>query len=154
MRLSERIGDDIKTSMKRRDRVRVEVLRMVNSKILEKEVELRSHRGRDYHLSDEEIIEVLASYAKQRRQSIEGYREGGRDDLAEKEERELEIVNEYLPEQLSEEAILSLVAEAIEETGASSLKEMGDVMRAVMPRVKGRADGRIVSEAVRNKLSE
>jgi uncharacterized protein YqeY len=126
---------------------------MVSSQILEREVELRTKQGRDYQLSDEETLSVLASYAKQRRQSIQSYREGGREDLAAQEESELAILQDYLPQQLSDEALETLVDEAIAEIGASSLKDMGLVMRAVMPKVKGAADGSTVNQLVKSKLS-
>ena len=139
--------------MKARDHTIVSVLRMVSSKILEKEVELRRSKGRDYELNDEETIEVISAYAKQRRQSIDSYGMAGRDDLVKQEQKELEIVQKYLPRQLSEEEIQKIVEETIEETGASGPQEMGQVMRALMPRLKGAADGKIVNAIVKQKLS-
>ncbi len=97
MSLREQIQTDMKAAMKSGDKLRLSTLRMIRSRILEREVELRTKKGRDYHLGDSETQDVLNSYAKQRRQSIESYVEGGRDALAEKERAELAIVNEYLP---------------------------------------------------------
>lgn len=152
MNLKERISVDTKQALKSGDKQRVSVLRMVTSKILEKEVELRTKKGRDYKLDDDETIEVITSYAKQRRQSIDSYRDAGREDLAANEENELHLLQEYLPKQLSEAEIEAFVDEAIAETGATSAKDLGNVMRALMPKVKGAADGKVVNQIVRKKL--
>ncbi len=153
MSLKERITSEIKTAMKSGDRNTVSVLRMVNAKILEKEVELRSKKGRDYQLNDEEAVGVILTYAKQRRQSIDSYREGGREDLAAQEEAELLILQQYLPKQLSEEEVEAMVEQAISETGASGPQDMGRVMKALMPKVKGAVDGKLLSEMVQRKLA-
>ncbi len=126
---------------------------MVKARILEKEVEFRSSKGRDYSLDDEETTGVVSTYAKQRRQSIDSYRQAEREDLAVQEEKELEILQAYLPKQLSEIEIEALVEEAIQEAGASSPGDMGNVMRVLMPRLKGAADGKVVNNMVRQKLS-
>lgn len=152
MSLKEQISQDLKEALRKGDRKKTEVLRMVRARILDKEVDLRSGRGRDYQLTDEETLEVLASYAKQRQQSIESYRQAERPELAEKEERELQIVESYLPRQLSESEIENIVDEAIAESGANSPSDLGRVMKLVMPRVKGIADGRLVNAVVRRKL--
>jgi len=153
MTLKERIAVDLKSAMKAADRTRVGVLRMLNAQILDREVDLRTKQGRDYQLSDGETLEVISTYAKQRRQSIESYRGGGREDLATQEEAELEILHDYLPKQLSETEIEALVEKAVNETGAAGPKDMGTVMKVLMPDVKGVADGKLVSEIVRRKLS-
>ncbi len=153
MSLKERITSEIKTAMKSGDRNTVSVLRMVNAKILEKEVALRSKKGRDYQLNDEEAVGVILTYAKQRRQSIDSYREGGREDLAAQEETELLILQQYLPKQLSEEEVEGMVEKAISETGASGPQDMGMVMKALMPKVKGAVDGKLLSEMVQRKLA-
>lgn len=153
MRLKERIKLDTQEAMKARNQQVVNVLRMVSAKILEKEVELRRSKGRDYELNDDETIAVLNAYAKQRRQSIDSYRDGGREDLAKQEERELEIVQDYLPQQLSEDEIRAIVAETIQEIEASGPQAIGLVMRAVMPKMKGAADGRVVNAVVKELLS-
>ena len=152
MTIKKRLEDDLKEAMKARDELRLNCLRMLKSKILEKEVSLRAKEGKDYQLSDEEVIQVASSYAKQRRDSIESYRQGGREDLAAKEEKELAVVEDYLPQQLSRDEIVEIVSGAVEESGASSAKDMGAVMRIVMPRVKGQADGKLVNQIVRELL--
>ncbi len=153
MSAKARILDDIKTAMKARDQLRLDTLRMVKSKIQEKEVELRGKKGRDHVLEEEDIQQVLTTAAKQRRDSIESFRAGGREELAVKEEKELAIIEEYLPQQLSDDALKALVQEAVEEAGATSPKDMGKVMKAVMPKVKGRADGKRINAVVRALLS-
>lgn len=152
MTIYERILADMKKAMKGQEKQRLGVLRMLKAKILEKEVELRGKHGLDYHLNDQEAIDVLSAYAKQRRQSIQSYREANREDLASREEAELAVVQEYLPRQLTEEAIERLVEEAIAESGATGIKDLGLVMKVLMPKVKGAADGKLVNEIVRRKL--
>jgi uncharacterized protein YqeY len=152
MSIKKRLDEDIKTAMKAREVLRLSCLRMLKSKILEKEVALRAKEGVNYQLDDEQVIEVASSYAKQRRDSIESYRQGGREDLASKEEAELAVVESYLPQQLSREEVGDIVRLAVEESGAASIKDMGAVMQAVMPQVKGRADGKLVNQIVREEL--
>jgi uncharacterized protein YqeY len=153
MSVKQRLEADLKTALKAGDKTRVACLRMVKSKILEKEVSLRGKQGKDYQLTDEEAVEVIGSYGKQRKDSIEGYRQGGRDDLVAKEQAELKIVEEYLPEQLSTDEIRKIVAEAVNEAGATTVKDMGAVMKLVMPRVKGAADGKAINQIVREQLT-
>jgi len=152
MTLKERIEADMKEAMRSSDRLKLSVLRMIRARILEREVELRSSRGRDYHLSDEEVVDVLQTYAKQRKQSIDSYRQGKREDLASKEEQELAVVETYLPRPLTESEIEALVKEAMRETEAKGLGDLGKVMKTVMPRIQGRAEGRIVNEIARRCL--
>jgi uncharacterized protein YqeY len=154
MTLKQRMMDDVKVAMKAGDKTRVDCLRTVRSNILEQEVDLRADKGRDYELDDEEATRVLASYAKQRRDSIDSYRQGGREDLAVREEAELKIIEEYLPSQLSEDALREIVSQAVAESGASSPKEMGMVMKIVMPRVRGAADGKLVNRIVQEILAK
>ena len=154
MDLRSTLQQDMKRALKSGDKLTLSTLRMLQSKILEREVELRSSRGRDYHLNDQETIDVLAAYAKQRRQSIESYRQGGREDLAEREQRELAVVEAYLPAPLDETGIEALVARHIEETGATGLKDLGRVIKAVMAEAKGTADGKIVNQITKRVLLE
>ena len=153
MSFQEKLLGDIKAAMKARDQLRLDTLRMVKAKIQEKEVELRGKKGREHVLEDGEILQVLTTAAKQRRDSIESFRSGGREELAAKEEQELAIIQEFLPKQLSDEDLERLVKEAVEETGAASPKDMGKVMKAVMPKVKGQADGKRINAAVRKLLT-
>jgi len=152
MSLKEKISSDAITALKKRDKITLNVLRMVKSKILELEVKLRAKKGKDYQLSDEETLGVINSYAKQRKQSIDSYTEAGRQDLVDQEKNELEILKQYLPKQLSREEVGKLVDETLAETGASSLQDIGKVMKALMPKLKGAADGKMVNELVRSKL--
>ena len=124
---------------------------MLKAKIMEAEVDRRSKGGGDV-LGDQECLAVIAAYAKQRRDSIEAYRNGGREDLATKEESELAIIQQYLPAQKSEDEIRGIVAAAIAETGATSAKDMGAVMKIVMPKLKSEADGAVVNRIVRELL--
>ena len=142
MSLKEKISSDAITAMKKKDKDTLGVLRMIKSKILEQEVQLRSKKGKDYQLTDEETLGVITSYAKQRKQSIDSYTEAGRMDLADQEKKELEILNTYLPRQLSRDDIEKLVDKAIAVSGAANLKDMGLVMKTVMPMLKGAADGK------------
>ena len=153
MALKDRIDDDIKTAMKAGDKQRVGALRMVKSQLQTREVELRGKHGLDYRIGDDEALAVIARAAKQHRESVESYHQGGREDLVAKEEAELAIVEEYLPAAMEEDELRSVVQEAIEEAGASSPRDMGAVMQIVMPRVRGRADGKAVNEMVKAMLA-
>jgi uncharacterized protein YqeY len=152
MSIRERLETEMKEAMRAKESVRLGVIRMLRAKLLEREVELRAARGRDYKLEDAEAVAVIASYAKQRRDSIEGYRQGGRADLVTSEEAELAVVQGYLPEQLPESEIRRLVDEAVAAAGATSARDMGAVMKLLMPRVKGKADGGLVNRIVRDRL--
>ncbi len=145
--LLKKLQDEMKAAMKSGDKERLSTIRMLISEIKKVQIDKKKE------LSDEEIVEIIQRYAKQRKESIKQYREAGREDLAEKEEKELKIVQEFLPEQFSEEEIGKIVDEAIAETGASSMKDMGKVMKIVMEKVKGRAEGSVVSSIVKKKLS-
>jgi len=145
--LLKRLQDEMKTAMKSGNRDRLSVIRMLISEIKKIQIDKKKE------LSDGEITEVLQKYAKQRKESIRQYREAGREDLASKEEFELGVVQEFLPQPISEEELKQIVEQAIQETGASSIKDMGRVMKSVMDNVKGRADGSVVSSLVKKKLS-
>ena len=152
MSLKDRIENDLKVALKARDRGTLEALRMVKAKIQEKQVDLRGKKGAEAELSDDDVQAVLNAYAKQRRDSIEAYEKGGRDELAQKERDELEIISAYLPKQLSDEEITAIVEKAVADSGASSMKDLGAVMKLVMPQTKGLADGKRVNEIVRAKI--
>lgn len=151
MSLKEQIGEDIKTAMKAKDKVRLETVRGIKKAILEKEVALRP-KGQD-SLTEEQEIELLSQQAKQRRDSIEQYQNAGRDDLAEKERQELAIIEAYLPEQVSDEELETIIDQIIAETGASSVKDLGKVMGPAMKQLKGKADGKKIQALVKSKLS-
>jgi uncharacterized protein YqeY len=145
--MNDRVGADIAAAMKARDASRLSALRMLKAAVMNKGVE----KGRD--LDDAEVMQVIASLVKQRRDSIEQFTNAGRTDLVEKETAELNVLQAYLPAAATPEEINAAVAEAIAETGASSPKDMGKVMKAVMPKLAGKnADGKAVNEAVRRTL--
>jgi uncharacterized protein YqeY len=147
MTLNDKVAADITAAMKAKDAARLSALRMLKAAIMNKGVE----KGRD--LEDAEILQVVSSLVKQRRDSIEQFSKAGRTDLVEKETGEIAVLEAYLPPAATPEQIDAAVAEAIAETGASSAKDMGKVMKAVMPKLAGRnADGKAVNEAVRRKL--
>jgi len=156
--LREKINGDIKQAMINKEELLLLVLRGINASIKNKEIDKRvrlSRAGEDAlkleelsKLTDEEIIDVISSEAKKRRDSITEFEKGGRQDLVEKEAKELEIIKKYLPEQMSEDAIKEIVQKAIAETGAVGSKDTGKVMAKIMPEVKGKADGSIVNKIV------
>jgi len=147
MSLKDKIINDLTTAMKAKDANRLSVLRMVKANIMNRQIE----KGAD--LTDEEITKALQSLVKQRKDSIDQYEKAGRTELAEKEQTELIVLEEYLPQAASKEEIEQAVADAISETGASSIKEMGAVMKAAQAKLAGKAaDGKLVSETVKMKL--
>ena len=147
MTLMERIGGDITAAMRAKDQARLMPLRMAKAALVNKEVE----KGRA--LEDAEAMQVIASLIKQRRDSIEQFRQGGREDLATKETAEIAILETYLPPPVDPQVIERAVDEAIAEAGATSAKDLGRVMKGVMPKLTGHAvDGRTVNEMVKRKL--
>jgi uncharacterized protein YqeY len=150
MAMIERISEDLKAAMKSGDKLRLETLRMVRAALIEKQVEKRPSGG----ITPDDEVAVLVSASKKRKEAIESFRAGGRTDLAEQEERELTILQEYLPEQVSSSEIEEVVKRTIAETNASGLKDFGKVMPVVMKELKGRADGKLVQETVRKILGE
>ncbi len=147
MTLTEKVNADITSAMKARDSARLSALRMMKAAVINKEVE----KGRA--LDDPEVVQVATSLVKQRRDSIEQFSKAGRTDLVDKETAEIAVLEAYLPPAASAEEIDAAIAAAIAETGAASARDMGKVMKAVMPKLAGRsADGRAVNDAVRRKL--
>ena len=147
MTLKERLNDAMKTAMKARDDLRLSAVRMVRSAIKNREIDSRSE------LDDQAVIDVISTMAKQRRESIRMYREGNRLELAEREEAELAILLEFMPTQLRVDEIEALVSQVILDLGASGIKEMGRVMKAVAPLTAGKAEGKVVNEIVRRLLA-
>lgn len=145
--LKEKISEDIKNALKSGDKQRRTVLGMVSAAVKNKEIEKRSELG------DEEVIAVISSEIKKRKDSVEQYEKGGRPELAEGEKQEIAILMEYMPEQMSEEQIRSEVQKAISETGIKDIKEMGKLLGGLMPKLKGKADGSLVSKIVKEELS-
>jgi uncharacterized protein YqeY len=147
MPLNDQVSADIAAAMKARDSARLSALRMLKAAVMNKSVE----KGRD--LDDAEVLQVVAALVKQRRDSVEQFAKAGRTDLVDKENGEIAVLQAYLPPAATPEEIDAAVAAAIAETGASSPKDMGKVMKAVMPKLAGKnADGKAVNEAVRRTL--
>ena len=146
-RIKEKILEQFKKAMKEKDETKLTTIRTLNSAIKNKEIE---KKGKE--LSDEEILEILNPSVKKMKEAIAQFKEAGRDELADKEEAEIKILQEYLPEQLSDEELEKIVDGAIKKTGAESEKDFGKVMGQVMGQVKGRADGQRVNETVKKKL--
>jgi len=147
MSLKSRIQDDIKTAMRARERERLGCLRLITAAIKQKEVDER------VELDDAAVLAVLDKMVKQRRESLEQYESAGRSDLAEQERWELELISTYLPEQLGADELNTLIGEAVESAGATSMRDMGAVMAKLRPQVQGRADMKAVSTAVREMLN-
>ncbi len=147
MSLLDRLTDDMKAAMKAGDKERLSVIRLLRGQLKDAEIDKRGA------LTEEEEIMVLTNAAKKRRESILAFKNAGRDDLAAKEEAELEIIQNYLPTPLNVAEIEKIIEGAIQESGAQTIKDLGKVMPMVMARTRGRADGKMVSEMVRKKLS-
>ena len=147
MSLQEQISTALKDAMRAKDEVKMATLRLVLTAIKNREKEARSL------LEDQEVISVITTQIKQRRESIEQYRQAGREDLAQREESELQILQGYMPEQVSEEEISNTLDEIIAEVGAVSMKDMGKVMKAAMAKLAGKADGQAINAMVKAKLS-
>jgi uncharacterized protein YqeY len=148
MGLKERISEEMKAAMKSGDRVRLETLRTLRASLMEREIEKRTAGG----MTPEDEIAVVMGAAKKRKESIVIFQKGGRADLAEQEAKELTILQEYLPRQMSEDELLGVIRGVIAETGAASAADFGKVMPAVIKQVKGKADGKLVQELVRKAL--
>ncbi len=147
MSLKETLMDDLKVAMKDKDVIRKNTVQMIRSAVLQFEKDNKTE------LDDNGIIDVIAKELKRRRDVLPEYEKSGRDELIADINREIEILLAYLPKQLSKEELEVIVAEAIEEVGATSMKDMGKIMAAVMPKTKGRADGKMINEIVKAKLS-
>jgi uncharacterized protein YqeY len=148
MSFLQKLDDDLKIALKASDSLKVSVLRMTKAALKNRQIEKRGD------LSEEEILAVLSTLAKQRKESIEQFSQGGREDLAEKERLELIILQSYLPEQISPEELDVIINEVIKETSAKGAKDMGKVMRLVMSRTKSAADGKMVSQRVKDLLEQ
>ena len=147
MSFREIVETELTAAAKKQDKARLSTMRMVKAALHNKEIDL--HR----ELNETEVLQLLSSMAKQRKDSIEQFSRGGRDDLVKKEEQELLIIQSFMPQQLSEEALDAEIEKAIQEVNAASIKDMGKVMKVLMPRVTGKADGKTVNELLKMKLS-
>lgn len=142
-----RLERELVEAMKARDAARTSTLRMVKAALKNKQIDKRAA------LEEADVLQVLSTLAKQRRESIEQFRAGHREDLAQKEEAELHLLQQYLPKELTEGELRELVSAAVSRTGAAGPKDMGKVMSELMPAVKGRADGKLVNQLVREHLA-
>jgi uncharacterized protein len=147
MALKERLDEDMKQAMRGKAQLKLDTIRMLKSAIKYREIEL----GKP--LDDAGVYGVIASEVKRRRDSVEQFRAGNRQDLADKEQKEIEVLQGYLPQQLTEAELRAKVDEAVKRVGAQGMKDMGAVMKALQPEVQGRADGKAVSELVKARLS-
>lgn len=154
----QKLQEELRQSMLAKNELKTSVLRMILSAINYYEIQKGLPRrvkagGAGYQATDEDVMSVIQKEAKQHNDSIEQFKNAGRQDLVDKETRELKILKAYLPEQMGEEEIKKMVEEAISQTGAKSIQEMGKVMGSLIPKLKGKADGSLVSKIVREKLS-
>ena len=149
MSLTDRLSDDLKQAMKARDQLRMDAIRMVKAALLNKEFELKKK------LDEAEMSRVLLTLVKQRKEAAELYQQGKRQDLVDKELKEIAIIEAYLPKALSQEEIVRIVEDAVRETGATAMKDMGKVMKAVMAKLAGQAvDGKQINDLVRSRLQQ
>lgn len=146
MSILDQLNQDMKAAMKAKDKESLQTIRMLKSALQNEQLKNQTE------LSEDEELTVLSREKKQRNDSLAEFKSAGRDDLVSKTERELEIVNKYLPAQLTEEEIIEIVRQTVQDTNASSMQDMGKVMGAVMPKVKGKADGGLVNRIVKNEL--
>jgi hypothetical protein len=164
MALKEKINQDFKEAFKAKKELEVSVLRMLNSAIRNKEIEKRTKLNKtgtegeelekQSQLSDEEVLTAIGTEVNRRKDSIKQYQEGGRPELAVQEEAELKILSVYLPEQMGEDEIRKIVQESIKEAGAAGVSDLGKVMKVLMPKVKGKADGGLVNKLVKEELEK
>lgn len=164
MSLKEKINQDFKEAFKAKEELKVSVLRMLNASIKNKEFEKRAKLSKggaaeaelekQSQLTDAEVLGVLGTEAKRRKDSIEQYQNGGRPELAMQEEAELKILTAYLPEQMGEDEVRKIVVESIKESGATGAADLGKVMKVLMPKVKGKADGGLVNKIVKEELEK
>ena len=147
MGLEERLVDEMKQAMKTNDKLRLSTIRMIRTAVKNKEIEQRKK------LDDDVILKVIQGMVRKGEESIEQFKLGGRMDLVEKETKEIEILKSYLPKPLSQEEILKIIDQTIEETKASSLKDLGKVMKSVMPKLGGKAEGALINQLVKERLS-
>ena len=147
MSLEERLVEEMKQAMKSNDKLRLSTIRMIRSGVKNKEIELRKK------LEDEEIERVIQVMVRKGEESVEQFQAGGRTDLVEKEKKEIEILKSFLPQPLGQEEILKIIDQSIQETQASSPKDIGKVMKSVMPKIGGKADGKLINQLVKERLS-
>lgn len=146
MTLKQKLQEDLKTSMKNKDTLRKSVITLIKSSIKQVEVDKR------IELNDDDVIDIISKQLKQRNDSLEQFLDAGREDLVEETRSEIEVLKEYLPQQLSEEELNEIVKQTISEVGATSMKDMGKIMSVIKPKTKGRADGKLINKLVKENL--
>jgi uncharacterized protein YqeY len=147
MGLEERLIEEMKAAMKSSDKLRLSTIRMIRSTIKNKEIELRKP------LDDETIQRVIQGMVRKGEESLEQFRLGGRMDLVEKESKEIEVLKSFLPQSLTQEEVIKIIDQTIEETQVTSLKDLGKVMKSVMPKLQGKVDGKLINQLVKERLS-
>jgi uncharacterized protein YqeY len=147
MGLEERLVEEMKQAMKSNDKLKLSTVRMIRSALKNKEIDLRKK------LEDEDVVKVIQAMVRKGEESVEQFQTGGRMDLVEKEKSEIEIMKSFLPQPLSQEEILKIIDQSIQETQASSMKDLGKVMKSVMPKIGGKADGKLINQLVKERLS-
>ncbi len=147
MSLKEKIDAEMILAAKAKDKLRLSAIRMIKDALHKREIDLK------HPMEDSEILQVLSALSKQRNDSIEQFKQGGRQDLVDKETAELGVIKEFMPEEMSPEALGQVIESTIGEVGAVSVKDMGKVMKALMPKIAGKADGKIVSDKVKARLA-
>lgn len=148
MSLRNKIPEDLKNALRNKQSLELTVLRMLQSSIKNKEIDNKGE------LNDEQVIQVVSSEIKKRRDAADEFSKVGREDAADKEKEEIEILMKYMPEQMSEDEISKIVVGAIDESDAESMKDLGNVMKIVMPKLKGKADGKVINNIVRAELQK
>jgi hypothetical protein len=147
MSLEERLVEEMKVAMKSNEKLRLSTIRMIRSAVKNKEIEFRKP------LNDEEVQKVIQGMVRKGEESLEQFKLGGRMDLVEKEGKEIEILKSFLPQSLTHEEILRIIDQTIEETQSTTLKDLGKVMKFVMPKLQGKADGKLVNQLAKERLS-
>ena len=147
MSLEERLVEEMKQAMKSNDKLRLSTIRMIRSALKNKEIELRKK------LEDEDVVKVIQVMVRKGEEAVEQFQAGRRVDLVEKEKKEIEILKSFLPQPLSQEEIVKIIDQTIQEAQASSPKDIGKVMKAVMPKIGGKADGKLINQLVKERLS-
>ena len=147
MTFKNKVDQEMVLAAKATDKIRLSALRMLKNGLHNREIDLKRE------LTEAEFLQVVSAMVKQRKDSIEQFEKGGRPDLVEKEKAELRVIQEFLPEQMSEAELDAIIVDAIRETGAAGIRDMGKVMKALMPKVAGKADGKAVGEKVKLRLS-
>ncbi len=147
MTFKRQVDQEMVTAAKAADKIRLSALRLLKNGIHNREIDLKRE------LNEAEFFQLLSGMVKQRKDSIEQFQQGGRSDLVEKEEAELRVIREFMPEQMSEAELDAIIDDAIRESGAAGVRDMGKVMKILMPKVTGKADGKMVGEKVKSRLS-